>query len=136
MPYKSYRDGIPPATMQCKSYRDGIPPYIMQYKSYRDGIPPYKMQYKSYRDGVPPYIRVRGGVPPERSIPFLCEECVLGWAGNGHWASLSKRFYVCRRRLSSSSVVCRRRQVRVSGHGPDQSMQNSEIYILLKGSRV
>ena len=44
-----------------------------------------------------------GGVPPERSIPFLCEECVLGWAGNGNWASLSKRFYVvvvCRRRLS------------------------------------
>ena len=54
------------------------------------------------------FIRVRGGVPPERSIPFLCEECVLGWAGNGNRASLSKRFYVCRRRrrrVSSSSVV-------------------------------
>ena len=50
-------------------------------------------------------VRVRGGVP-ERSIPFLCEECVLGWAGNGNRASLSERFYVvCRRRLSSSSVV-------------------------------
>ena len=78
--------------------------------------------------------------PAERLIgfPHACGARVGGWRRRPSGLAVESEFRVV---VSS----CRRRpppplwwvsEVRVSGHGPDQSMQNNEIYIFVKGSRV
>ena len=58
-----------------------------------------------------------------------------GWLGKVSFV-VSCRVVSCRVALPPLLLVWLVSEVHVSGHGPDQSMQNYEIYIFVTGSRV